>query len=67
MGPTHSKSCFPDRDGSMPGCQVGEEQLGPAELIHPDAHRPSVMEAGPERNRCVTLSDVQDHPQPCPL
>ena len=33
---------------------------------HPDAYRPPRVGAGLAVNRCETLTDVQDSPQPCP-
>ena len=44
----------------------GEERLCPAEFSHPYAHRPPVVEAGSEVNRCETLPDVQNSPQTHP-
>ena len=38
----------------------------PAEFSHPDGHRPPVVGAGLEVNRCKALPDVQDSPQPHP-
>ena len=61
--PLTGKSGFAARHGSMTSCQMGEEWLHPADFSHPEAHRPPVLGAGPEVNRCKT--DVQDSPQPC--
>ena len=44
---------------------MGEEWLHLVGFSHPDAHRPEVARPGPEMNRCETLTDIQNSPQPC--
>ena len=47
-------------------CVTNDYNYDPTEFSHQDAHRPQVTGPSPKANRCETLPDVQNSPQPRP-